>query len=112
MPPLFQFAIDRGGTFTDIWAKCPNGTIRVLKLLSVDPLNYSDAPREGIRRIIEQVNIFVLHPNPCPCYDGLSPLLQHNTSGDQLSPIHLEINYLPLWCPDQFLEQRLFMLWR
>lgn len=51
----FTFAIDRGGTFTDIWAKCPSGKVRVTKLLSVDPKNYPDAPREGIRRIIEQV---------------------------------------------------------
>eukprot|EP00095_Tigriopus_kingsejongensis_P002903 maker-scaffold336_size202805-snap-gene-0.21 protein:Tk02903 transcript:maker-scaffold336_size202805-snap-gene-0.21-mRNA-1 annotation:"5-oxoprolinase" len=49
----FQFAIDRGGTFTDVFAKCPNGKIRVMKLLSVDPANYADAPREGIRRILE-----------------------------------------------------------
>lgn len=54
----FKFAIDRGGTFTDIYAKCPNGEVRVMKLLSVDPTNYSDAPREGIRRILESVNIF------------------------------------------------------
>ncbi|XP_043474758.1 5-oxoprolinase [Leptopilina heterotoma] len=50
----FQFAIDRGGTFTDVYARCPGGKVRVMKLLSVDPLNYSDAPREGIRRILEQ----------------------------------------------------------
>nr|CAB3264567.1 5-oxoprolinase [Phallusia mammillata] len=50
----FQFAIDRGGTFTDIYAKCPGGKTRVMKLLSVDPQNYPDAPREGIRRILEQ----------------------------------------------------------
>merc|ERR1711860_386620 len=50
----FQFAIDRGGTFTDVWARCPNGKTRVLKLLSVDPANYPDAPKEAIRRIIEQ----------------------------------------------------------
>lgn len=50
----FQFAIDRGGTFTDIYARCPGGKIRVMKLLSVDPSNYSDAPREGIRRILEE----------------------------------------------------------
>ncbi|KAF7992741.1 hypothetical protein HCN44_005085 [Aphidius gifuensis] len=50
----FGFAIDRGGTFTDVYAKCPNGKIRVMKLLSVDPLNYKDAPTEGIRRILEQ----------------------------------------------------------
>jgi hypothetical protein len=28
---------------------------RVCKLLSVDPSNYDDAPREGIRRILEEV---------------------------------------------------------
>lgn len=40
----FQFAIDRGGTFTDVFAKCPSGEVRVMKLLSVDPKNYNDAP--------------------------------------------------------------------
>ncbi len=49
----FQFAIDRGGTFTDVFAKCPDGSIKVMKLLSVDPKNYKDAPTEGIRRILE-----------------------------------------------------------
>lgn len=52
----FGFAIDRGGTFTDVYAKCPGGKVRVMKLLSVDPANYQDAPREGIRRILEQVS--------------------------------------------------------
>lgn len=51
----FQFAIDRGGTFTDVYARCPSGKTRVMKLLSADPANYPDAPREGIRRILEQV---------------------------------------------------------
>eukprot|EP00041_Stephanoeca_diplocostata_P036137 m.1303321 g.1303321 ORF g.1303321 m.1303321 type:complete len:1307 (-) comp24810_c0_seq15:248-4168(-) len=50
---MFRFAIDRGGTFTDVYAECPGGKIRVLKLLSEDPSNYADAPREGIRRILE-----------------------------------------------------------
>uniref|UniRef100_A0A0C9RU22 Oplah_2 protein n=2 Tax=Fopius arisanus TaxID=64838 RepID=A0A0C9RU22_9HYME len=50
----FGFAIDRGGTFTDVFARCPGGRVRVMKLLSVDPDNYDDAPREGIRRILEQ----------------------------------------------------------
>ena len=51
----FQFAIDRGGTFTDVWARRPNGGTCVMKLLSEDPANYPDAPREGIRRILQQV---------------------------------------------------------
>jgi len=52
----FQFSIDRGGTFTDIYARCPGGKIRVMKLLSVDPSNYNDAPTEGIRRILAEVH--------------------------------------------------------
>ncbi|GBP79515.1 5-oxoprolinase [Eumeta japonica] len=50
----FQFAIDRGGTFTDVFARCPTGKIRVMKLLSVDPSNYDDAPREAIKRILQE----------------------------------------------------------
>eukprot|EP00659_Diplonema_papillatum_P022552 gene22552-34511_t len=49
-----RFAIDRGGTFTDIYAETPKG-VRVAKLLSVDKGNYEDAPREGIRRILNEV---------------------------------------------------------
>ena len=56
----FRFSIDRGGTFTarhDIYAECPNGkTTRMFKLLSEYPHNYPDAPREGIRRIMQEVN--------------------------------------------------------
>jgi 5-oxoprolinase (ATP-hydrolysing) len=33
---------------------------RVVKLLSVDPTNYGDAPREGIRRILEEVLLLLL----------------------------------------------------
>lgn len=56
----FKFAIDRGGTFTDVYALCPDGRERVSKLLSEDPANYPDAPREGIRRILEEVYISLL----------------------------------------------------
>ncbi|XP_075770829.1 5-oxoprolinase, partial [Pelodiscus sinensis] len=53
-PGRFQFAIDRGGTFTDIFARCPGGRVRVLKLLSEDPARYRDAPTEGIRRVLRE----------------------------------------------------------
>ena len=53
----FSFAIDRGGTFTDVFAKTPTGKSIVMKLLSEDPANYPDAPREGIRRILEEVGL-------------------------------------------------------
>ena len=58
-PGKFCFAIDRGGTFTDVWARCPDGKTTVMKLLSEDPANYKDAPREGIRRIIQEVSIIL-----------------------------------------------------
>ena len=57
----FQFAIDRGGTFTDVFARCPDGRVRVLKLLSEDP-KYDDAPTEGIRRVLREVGA----RNPLP----------------------------------------------
>lgn len=50
-----RFCIDRGGTFTDVYAEIPGYSEgRVMKLLSVDPSNYEDAPVEGIRRILEE----------------------------------------------------------
>lgn len=50
-----RFCVDRGGTFTDVYAEIPGHSDgRVLKLLSVDPSNYEDAPVEGIRRILEE----------------------------------------------------------
>ncbi|MCF8055918.1 MAG: hydantoinase B/oxoprolinase family protein [Desulfocapsa sp.] len=56
LPGTVRFSIDRGGTFTDVYAEVPDqGTIYTEKLLSVDPANYPDAPREGIRRILEKV---------------------------------------------------------
>ena len=52
----FRFSIDRGGTFTDIYAEVPGEPgFKVIKLLSEDPSNYADAPREGIRRIISEI---------------------------------------------------------
>ena len=52
----FRFSIDRGGTFTDIYAEVPGeNKFRVVKLLSQDPRNYADAPTEGIRRVLLDV---------------------------------------------------------
>ncbi|EFX01321.1 hydantoinase [Grosmannia clavigera kw1407] len=53
--PGIQISIDRGGTFTDIHASVPGRDDIVLKVLSVDPANYSDAPTEGVRRVLELV---------------------------------------------------------
>ncbi|HMH18235.1 MAG TPA: hydantoinase/oxoprolinase family protein, partial [Burkholderiales bacterium] len=48
----WQFWIDRGGTFTDIVARAPDGRIVTHKLLSEDSGRYSDAAVEGIRRLL------------------------------------------------------------
>ena len=54
-PKKFRFSIDRGGTFTDIYAEVPGEPgYRVLKLLSENPGRYDDAPLEGIRRILKE----------------------------------------------------------
>ncbi len=50
---MWQFWIDRGGTFTDIVAKKPDGKIIIDKLLSENSEAYKDAAVEGIRRILE-----------------------------------------------------------
>ena len=52
--PGICISIDRGGTFTDCIAKVPGQDDIVIKLLSVDPANYADAPVEAIRRVLEK----------------------------------------------------------
>ncbi len=48
----WQFWIDRGGTFTDIVARRPDGTLVTHKLLSDHPERYGDAAVEGIRALL------------------------------------------------------------
>ena len=48
----WQFWIDRGGTFTDIVGKRPDGSLTTLKLLSENPEQYRDAAVAGIRRLL------------------------------------------------------------
>jgi 5-oxoprolinase (ATP-hydrolysing) len=50
----WTFAIDRGGTFTDIVAHASDGAVRIGKLLSENPGQYEDAALEGIRRILDR----------------------------------------------------------
>src|SRR5438876_11138094 len=50
--PRWQFWIDRGGTFTDVVARRPDGGIVAHKLLSEDPGRYRDAAVEGIRKLL------------------------------------------------------------
>ena len=48
----WQFWIDRGGTFTDIVGRRPDGSLVTAKLLSDHPEHYADAAVEGIRRLL------------------------------------------------------------
>jgi len=49
----WQFWVDRGGTFTDIVARRPDGSIATHKLLSDNPRQYRDAAVQGIRDLLE-----------------------------------------------------------
>ena len=44
----WQFWIDRGGTFTDIVARRPDGSLTTHKLLSENPEQYRDAAVAGM----------------------------------------------------------------
>ena len=52
IPTGWRFWIDRGGTFTDIVARAPDGSLQSRKLLSDNPEQYADAAVEGVRRIL------------------------------------------------------------
>ncbi|HDR28729.1 hydantoinase B/oxoprolinase family protein, partial [Rhodovulum sp.] len=48
----WEFWIDRGGTFTDIVARAPDGRLATHKLLSENPERYRDAAVQGIRDLL------------------------------------------------------------
>ena len=52
----WQFWIDRGGTFTDIVARQPDGALRTAKLLSENAQAYPDAAIAGIRQLMGVAN--------------------------------------------------------
>ena len=52
MSRSWEFWIDRGGTFTDVVARDPQGRLIVSKLLSEDPGRYADAAAEAVRRTL------------------------------------------------------------
>ena len=49
---MWQFWIDRGGTFTDIVARDPAGRLSTHKLLSENPARYADAAIAGIKSVL------------------------------------------------------------
>jgi 5-oxoprolinase (ATP-hydrolysing) len=50
---LWDFWIDRGGTFTDVVGRRPDGTLAAHKLLSENPEAYADAALQGIRNLLD-----------------------------------------------------------
>ena len=50
---MWQFWVDRGGTFTDIVGRTPQGELKTHKLLSENPERYEDAAVQGIREILK-----------------------------------------------------------
>src|SRR5713226_4649641 len=48
----WQFWIDRGGTFTDVVARRPDGGLVTHKLLSDNPERYQDAALQAIRALL------------------------------------------------------------
>ncbi len=65
--PRWQFWIDRGGTFTDIVARRPDGVLVTAKLLSEDPEHYGDAAVEGMRRLLGLVAGAPITPDRVEC---------------------------------------------
>lgn len=49
----WEFWIDRGGTFTDVVARRPDGTLLTHKLLSENPEQYADAAVAGVHALLE-----------------------------------------------------------
>ena len=49
---MWQFWIDRGGTFTDIVGRKPDGSIVIDKLLSENSSHYKDAAVAGIKKLL------------------------------------------------------------
>ena len=53
MDQRWEVWIDRGGTFTDIVARRPDGRLVARKLLSENPAAYKDAALAGIRQLLD-----------------------------------------------------------
>jgi 5-oxoprolinase (ATP-hydrolysing) len=63
----WQFWIDRGGTFTDIVARRPDGVLVAHKLLSENPEQYRDAAVAGIRALLELPADALIPPERVEC---------------------------------------------
>ena len=69
----WEFWIDRGGTFTDIVARAPDGALTTRKLLSENPERYGDAAVQGIREVLGL-------PEGVPLPDGVIDAVKMGTT--------------------------------
>ncbi len=69
----WRFWIDRGGTFTDVVARRPDGTLALRKLLSEDPARYEDAAVEAVRELL------ALQDPARPAIDGVEEIRMGTT---------------------------------
>ena len=58
----WDFWIDRGGTFTDVIGRAPDGALHPLKLLSENAEAYDDAAIEGIRQLLDAPGTGAIDP--------------------------------------------------
>ena len=85
----WDFWIDRGGTFTDIVGRRPDGRLVTLKLLSENPEHYEDAATAGITRLMREhgtTPIAAVHGSFMPAMSwnattALSPMPEASASG-------------------------------
>ncbi|KAJ3545497.1 hypothetical protein NM208_g2479 [Fusarium decemcellulare] len=94
-PKSIKFAIDRGGTFTDVWASMPDQPDVVTKLLSVNTEQYADAPSEGIRQILENAtgrSIPRGSPIPKDLIQSIRMGTTVATNGKSLKPFQMTIS--------------------
>ena len=91
----WQFWIDRGGTFTDVVGKRPDGTLVTHKLLSENPEQYRDAAVAGIRHLLglraDQPTLDV----DAACDATVAASLRLTTRCPGLSTIVLECTNMP-----------------
>jgi 5-oxoprolinase (ATP-hydrolysing) len=97
-PNSFRFSINRGGTFTDIYAEVPGEPgFKTLKLLSENPQQYPDALLEGIRQIIHEVTGKPNIPNELIEWVRLGTTLATNVFLERKGTKSRLLNYKRFW---------------
>src|SRR5690242_21118475 len=92
MSRSWTFAIDRGGTFTDVVARSSDGRMRVEKLLSENPGQYEDAALEAIERVLREEGGSVADVRMGTTV-ATNALLERDRKSTRLNSSHMSISY-------------------